>query len=348
YHNKEPGDNKARCLFDEFLIKGELYKQLQCYETVRQLNRSPHELIENWSKFRCIRGKHLVKKFKSTTRGEIAMLAPSLFVGHQRQPNHDRKVAWTDTQFKENSNESRSVVSGRPRILLEAVSQGRLRQVRLLLDAGVNVNCKDLDNGQTALIRAMFLDNSKLRRRSAKMLMNYGAKVKLLDKSNRSALSWACLLGREDMVKLFFSHPELDLALGSIDSEGNTNLMLASMSGNVNIVKTISKVFRRNRLDVNRVNNRGKSALKIAYSKQFTDCAEVLLNEGHATPCSSETNLLRDAFSAAIGQKKNKPHTGLRQNSCNLPRLFGLYTEQLTNSYPRKCRSGGGVKYSAY
>jgi len=277
------------------------------------------------------------------------MLAPSLSVGHQRQPPDDRKVAWIDTHLKNCGNESHSVVSGRPRILLEAVSQGRLRQVRLLLDAGVNVNCKDMDSGQTALIRAMFLDNIKLRRRTAKMLMNYGAKVKLLDKFGRSALSWACLLGREDMVKLFFSHPEVDLALGSIDCEGNTNLILASMSGNVNIVKTISKVFRRNRLDVNRVNNRGKSALKIAYSKKFTDCAEVLLNEGHVTPCADETNLLRDAFSVSTGQKtKNKPHTGLRQNSCNLPRLFGLYTEQLTNSYPRNCRSGGGVKYSAY
>ncbi|KAJ7390244.1 Ankyrin repeat [Desmophyllum pertusum] len=279
------------------------------------------------------------------------MLAiPSLSIGHQRQPIPDpqRKVAWLDTQINNCGKESHSVVSGRPRILLEAVSQGRLRQVRLLLDAGVNVNCKDLDNGQTALIRVMFLDNSKLRRRTAKMLMNYGAKVKVLDKFGRSALSWACLMGREDMVKLFFSNPEVDLALGSIDSEGNTNLMLASMSGNVNIVKTISKVFRRNRLDVNRVNNRGKSALTIAYGKQFTDCAEVLLNEGHVTPCVYETNLLRDAFSAAIGQRRNKPHTGLRQNSCNLPRLFGLYTEQLTNSYPRKCMSGGGVKYSAY
>ena len=278
------------------------------------------------------------------------MLAPSLSVGHQRQPfpNLQRKVAWTDIEFDKYNSESRAVVSGRPRILLEAVSQGRLRQVRLLLDAGVNVNCKDLDNGQTALIRGMFLENNKLRRRTAKMLMNYGAKVKLLDKFGRSALSWACLMGREDMVKLFFGHPEVDLALGSIDSEGNTNLMLASMSGNVNIVRTISKVFRRNRLDVNRANKRGKSALTIAYEKEFMECAEVLLNEGHVTPCSYNINLPRDAFSAAVGQKRNKSQTGLRQNSCNLPRLFGLYTEQLTNSYPRKCKSGGGVKYSAY
>lgn len=278
------------------------------------------------------------------------MTSPSSSVGHQRQPFPDlkQKVAWIDTEFDKNNCARPPVVSGRPRILLEAVSQGRLRQIRLLLDAGVNVNCKDLENGQTALIRAMFLENSKLRRRTAKMLLNYGAKIKLLDKFSRSALSWACLMGREDMVKLFFSYPEVDLALGCVDTEGNTNLILASMSGNINIIKTISKVFRRNRLDVNKVNERGKSALTVAHENEFTDCAEVLLNEGHATPYSYQINLPRDAFSATITQKGMKPQTGQRQNSCNLPRLFGLYTEQLTNSYPRKCKSGGGVKFSAY
>lgn len=276
------------------------------------------------------------------------MLAPSLTVRHQRQqlPNLHEKVAWMDTQS--NSSERESVVTGRPRILLEAVTRGRLRQVRLLLDAGVNVNCKDLDNGQTALIRTMFLDNVKLRRRTAKMLLNYGAKVKLLDKSGRSALSWACMLGREDMIKLFFSHPEVDLALGNIDADGNTNLMLACMSGNVNIVKTILRVFRRNRLDVNRINNQGKSALNIAYGKQFVDCVDVLLNEGHVISCGYETNLMRDSFCAGKEEKSNKPHTELRQNSCNLPRLFNLYADQLTNSYPKNCRSGGKVKYSAF
>ena len=280
------------------------------------------------------------------------MFAPSLTVGIQRQPlpNPRKKVAWMDTQSNDTNKDRESPVYGRPKILLQAVTYGRLRQVRLLLDAGVNVNCKDLDNGQTALIRAMFLENTKLRRRTAKMLLNYGAKVKLLDKFGRSALSWACVLAREDMIKLFFSYPEVDLVLGSIDTDGNTNLMLACMSGNVNIVKTISRIFRRNRLDVNRVNNQGKSALTIAYGQEFTECVEVLLNEGHVISCGYETNLQhqRDAFSARLAQKRNKPGTGLRENSCNLPRLFDLYTEQLTNSYPRKCRSGGGIKYSAF
>lgn len=272
------------------------------------------------------------------------MLPSHLTVGDQRQlfPDPRRKVAFVDHLSNKYNNERReSAVFGRPRILLEAVTQGRLRQVRLLLDAGVNVNCKDLDTGQTALIRAMFLDSKNLRRRTAKMLLNYGAKIKLLDNLGRSALSWACIFGREDMVKLFFSGAKVDLALENIDAYGNSNLMLACMSGNVNIVETLSTVFRRSRLNVNKVNNRGESALTIANENEFDDCVEVLLNEGHANSFPYDINVMRHVLSAGIitAQKQKKQH-----GSCNLPRLFCLYTEQLTHSYPKKKCLSGGVK----
>lgn len=151
------------------------------------------------------------------------------------------------------------------------------------------------------LIIVMFLDNSKFCWRIVKMLMNYGVKVKVLDKFGWLVLLWVCFLGWEDMVKLFFSYFEVDFVLESIDFEGNINLMLVSMLGNVNIVKIILKVFRRNRFDVNRVNNCGKSVLKIVYSKKFMDCVEVFLNEGYVILCVDEINLLWDVFSVLLG-----------------------------------------------
>ena len=264
-----------------------------------------------------------------------------MFAHHQIQL---RRCEGTDAEHLNSQGlENIAVVYGRPKILLQAVSLGRLRQVRLLLDAGVNVNCKDVTSGQTALIKAMFLENPKVRRKTAKMLINYEAKAKLLDKYGRSAVSWACLLGREDMVKLFFSQPELDVALGNLDVDGNTNLILASMSGNVSIVRTMSKYFRKNRLDVNRVNKHGQSALAAAYMHEFPDCAEVLLHEARATPCVVDSKR-KGHILTSTERKRNKPHTALKQKSCNLPKLFGLYAEQLTNSYPRNCKSGGGMK----
>lgn len=113
------------------------------------------------------------------------------------------------------------------------------------------------------------------------MLLNYGVKIKLLDKFSCLVLLWVCFMGREDMVKLFFSYFEVDFVLGSVDIEGNMNLILVSMFGNINIIKMIFKVFRRNRLDVNKVNECGKSVLIVVYENEFMDCVEVFLNEGY-------------------------------------------------------------------
>lgn len=292
-----------------------------------------------------LRGASIFLLGDNSTESELSkiMFASKLTAGSRGQfySNPRKKVAFVDPQSNNSNKRGSATVFSRPRLLVEAVTQGRLLQIRLLLDAGVNVNCKDLNGGQTALIRAMFLDDIKLRRRIAKVLLNYGAKVKLFDDLGRSALSWACMLGREDMVTLFFSLPKVDLALENVDINGNTNLMLACMSGNVNIVETLSRAFRTNRLDVNKVNNQGESALTIAHENEFGDCLGILLNEGHVKSFSHETKIMRDVHSATgmrPRQKRNKSHTGLRENCCYLPRLFDLYTEQLTNSYPKKGR----------
>ena len=224
----------------------------------------------------------------------------------------------------------------RPRILQQAVSEGRLEQVNLLLNAGVNVNCKDKETGQTALIRTAFLENEKLRKRAAKMLLKYGAKVKRTDNLGRTAFSWACRTGREDLVRLFLSDPEYEADLGSVDHEGNTNLMLASMSGNANVVRFVVQAFRRNRFDVNRRNARGESALTLAYRRSFFECAQIVLSEGNATPVVSEMNLTRQNSLSPRGPDPRTPHSSQRQKTCNLPKLFGLYTVQLTNSYRKR------------
>ncbi|XP_032228009.2 ankyrin repeat and SOCS box protein 3 [Nematostella vectensis] len=243
---------------------------------------------------------------------------------------------------KHDCTEESEITWGRPRILLDAVSKGRLRQLRLLLDAGVNVNSRDELSGETALIRAVFLENAKLRRISLKMLVNYGAKVKITDKTGRSALSWACYHGREDVLRIFQGNPQLDLDLGSIDNQGNTNLILACMSGNAKIVTLIARAFRRNRFDVNRRNNAGESAMSLVRQLGYKDLVDVLLdvahvNRGHVPQRPSLTS----AGIKPVAGKRPKPHTAPKQRaSCNLPKLFNLYTEQLTNSYPtRQCKS---------
>lgn len=238
----------------------------------------------------------------------------------------------------------KDVVWGRPMILIDAVSKCRLRQLRLLLDAGINVNSKDLNTGQTALIRATYLEDSRLRRICTSMLINYGAKVKVADHMKRTALSWACLLARENSLKIFQSKPELDLAYDSVDADGNTNLLLACMSGNVNVVKTIAKSFHRNRLDVDRRNNQGETALSVAVKQDNRDMIVVLIDIAHVTNVSSYpieflTSRSHEKNSKSASARRTKPSTAQRKPHCNLPKIFNLYTEQLTNSYLRTCQS---------
>jgi ankyrin repeat protein len=263
------------------------------------------------------------------------------------KPQRFPKEAWTNNV--DNQEENPGVVWGRPKILLEAVSKGRLRQLRLLLDAGINVNCKDIKSGHTALIRATLLENTKLRRINSKMLINYGAKVKIADHLGRTALSWACLLGRENSLRIFQSNPELDLAYDSVDKEGNTNLLLACISGNAHVVTNIAKAFHRNRLDVNRKNNQGESALSLVLKEGNNHLADILLDIAHATRCANPLGL-RDILSAKHQEKHGGKSAGYARPStsqkkpCNLPKLFNLYTEQLTQSYPRITpKSGSSV-----
>lgn len=261
-------------------------------------------------------------------------------------PGFDRKPVflqdgWTSGMEQENT---KDIVWGRPKILLDAVSKCRLRQLRLLLDAGINVNSKDSTTGQTALVRATFLEDRKLRRICTTMLVNYGSKVKVADNMKRTALSWACLLGRENSLKIFQSNPELDLAYDSVDTDGNTNLLLACMSGNANIVRTIARSFRRNRLDVNRKNDQGDTALSVALRQQNREIVVLLLEVAHVTNVGNPLELdclgskRHEKYSKSASARRTKPSTAQRK-PCNLPKIFNLYTEQLTHSYPRMCRS---------
>ena len=77
--------------------------------------------------------------------------------------------------------------------LLRAVTAGRPRQVRLLLDAGAPVHQTD-DCGQTGLIKAIFVENSHSRLKIVQLLLRSGAIVSQSDVVGRNALFLGVLL----------------------------------------------------------------------------------------------------------------------------------------------------------
>ena len=170
-------------------------------------------------------------------------------------------------------------------MLLEAILRGRLYQVKFLLDNKVeNVNKTD-ENGQSCLMKAIFLSDklSRTRYKIVRLLLKNGAKVNYVDKNNKSALMWASSLGKDELVKLILQEGILDLDLNAVDWDGNTALHLAAMQGHANIVRMLIKALKRFGLDIDRKNFSGMTPMLAAVEKGQECCAQILMTEGEAS-----------------------------------------------------------------
>lgn len=224
-------------------------------------------------------------------------------------------------------------------ILIEAVHSERIRQLRLLLDVGVNVNCNDSETGHTPLIRAMFIENTRQRRAIIKMLLRYGGRVEKTDREGKTAFAWACLLGRNDVIRFLFREIHLDIGLNSVDCSGNDNLILACASGNPATVRLVAEAFRRVRRDMNRRNMNDENALMTAHRLGFYDCVKVLVEEFEG--CIA-TNMPKDLLYGEKRDTSSDNQTGALQQTrtqyITLPQIFSMYSDHLTDSFPRKKR----------
>lgn len=165
--------------------------------------------------------------------------------------------------------------------LHQAVLDGRLHQVRLLVSKhGVNVDVKDV-YGRTPLMLTSMVDE-ETGARMARILINSGASLNLRDNMGRSALSLACLHGREMMVNEILAGDILNI--NEQDNDGSTPLHHAATSGNPNIVKLLVEFFVKFGLDVDTRNNLGYTALLLACRNGHFVSAYHLLTIGGASP----------------------------------------------------------------
>ena len=167
-------------------------------------------------------------------------------------------------------------------ILLKAVSSGRPRQVRLLLESGIYVDATD-DCGQTALIRAIFLDNAKYREKMVRILLRYGATVSKTDVVGRNALSWATLYGRSEVVALLLENGDTELDINSGDMNGATPLFHAVSSGSAATVKLLVQALVKYGLSSDVPTLSGVTPLMHAMMLGHDVCASILKNQGMAT-----------------------------------------------------------------
>ena len=174
--------------------------------------------------------------------------------------------------------------------LHQAVLDGRLHQVRLLVAKhGVNVDVKDV-YGRTPLMLTSMVDE-ETGAKMARILINSGASLNLRDNMGRSALSLACLHGREMIVNEILAGDILNI--NEQDNDGSTPLHHAATSGNPNIVRLLVEFFVKFGLDVDTRNKLGYTALLLACRNGHFVSAHHLLHIGNASPSlrDSETYL---------------------------------------------------------
>jgi len=177
--------------------------------------------------------------------------------------------------------------------LMEAVLNGDMAKVNVLLEKGVDINAKD-HGGSTALMIATSKGNLEI----AKALLNRGADVNIQDTDGRTAL----------MEALGNSH--IAVAQLLLEKGANTDdkaLFLAVWMG----YKSIVDAMLKSGIDVNIRNTDGMTPLMIAAEKGHTDVVESLLNKGADVNARSKNRYIPGE--TALMNAAEKGHTATVQ-----------------------------------
>lgn len=183
----------------------------------------------------------------------------------------------------------------------QAVCSGRLHQIRLLLDIGVNPKAVD-NQGRTPLMMAACVTKETVALRIARLLLGRSAQVDCVDRLGRTALSYACEHGHCKLVKLLIDE---DYDINMADKEGNTPLMYAAMSGHAPTLREILNVVLKYRLSVDLRNKKGFSAYLLAAKMAHDECARILKTEANASDCVRDTEFFLSDKEWARKVKRN-------------------------------------------
>ena len=118
-------------------------------------------------------------------------------------------------------------------VLMYAAFNGQTPIVKMLIEAGADVNAQD-KVGTSAL---MFAASAPGATETVQLLLDSGAKINMVDNNEHfSALMWAAAEGQPENVKLLLKH-KADVSLQDID--GDTAESFAAKAGHTAVVKIL-------------------------------------------------------------------------------------------------------------
>ena len=152
--------------------------------------------------------------------------------------------------------------------LCTAAANGRTDCVKLLINAGADVNKADEDS-ETPLFTAAANGHAEC----MKLLIDAGADVNKVDKEGWTPLSTAALEGHTECVKLLIN---VGADVNMADKYGWTPLFWAAWYGRTECVKLLITAGA----DVNKADKKGVTPLYMAAKSGCTECVKLLLDAG--------------------------------------------------------------------
>lgn len=176
-----------------------------------------------------------------------------------------------DVLLRRGANPNLTLLYGLP-ILVMCAGLGRTEVVRLLLDAGADVNASGPDSGYTALHNAA----GEARTEIVRLLVERGANTECRMSSAATPLMLAAHRGYADAVTVLV---QAGAALDAVNRKGATALILAAFAGHVEAARVLLDAGA----DVSVQTTQGKTALDYARQKNHTALA-ALLSQAQSKP----------------------------------------------------------------
>ena len=189
----------------------------------------------------------------------------------------------------------------------DVVQNGRLQQLKFLLNFGVEINDK---NGGSLLLTALRIPNEKVRENMFNFLLRKGVSCEKTDsETGRDVLLWACELGREVQVVRLIDQCLGDLNFTRKDRYGYTCLHYAVRRRSVMVVRQIARSMHSFGLSVDVPDLDGATPYIQARRLGYVEIQQVLVSEGKASLTQFDMKYLNLVNSYV------RPEVGLRLNN---------------------------------
>ena len=163
--------------------------------------------------------------------------------------------------------------------LILAIELGQLEIAYLLIKKGANLNLKDDESQETALMKAIFCEeeNSYECIELVKLLIEKGANLNLISNRGNTALMSAIKRGKEEIAKLLIQN---GANLNKQNNEGDTALIISIRFMRIDTTLEITSLLIEKGANVNLQNKKGETALMQAVRLRNSKLIELLINNG--------------------------------------------------------------------